>query len=257
HIFTLFRIIDQSPTLKKANSEWYQENLNWAIKNVWDRYENQGMQNFIYRENPYMTSHWGRIAMELYIITKQQKYLDVFENISYKGIPTPLQNGQSIRNRFKTNSAKATALDFSPNWTRTATETTDCGHFADIVTFISNAIENRMYWHTQMEYVVPGIISTYQDVVWDNRPNMTGSGFLDGTSDEELYAGYGRTAISQGAQVNFGRFDENFQELLEKYYTPSADTFNKVMLAGILLNNRVILNNGKPAYPETYFYSEK
>ena len=254
-IFTFFRVIDQSPSLKKDHSKWYEENLNWAIKNIWIRFENQGIQHYIYRENPYMTVHWGRIAMELYLITSERKYLKIFENISYKGIPGKLQNGQHILNRFKPNPAKESALDFSPDWSSDASGTTDAGHFSDVVSFITNAIENKMYWHTQKERLVPGIISTYRDVVWDDKINMTGHGYLNGTSDSSGYAMYGRTPISQGAQLNLGRFDKSFQELLEKYYTPKANTFNKVLLAGILLNNRVILEKGKPAYPEVYPYS--
>ncbi|MFH6602994.1 hypothetical protein ACEZ3G_05860 [Maribacter algicola] len=255
-VFTFYRIIEQSPNLKKENLNWYEDNLNWAIKNIWDRYENQGIQYYIYRENPYMTSHWGRIAMELYLITSEPKYLITFENISYKGISGKAQNGQHILNRFKPNVGKKGALDFSPNWSLEATGTTDGGHFSDVVSFITNAIENKMYWHTQKEWLLPGIISTYRDIVWDDKKNMMGTGYLNGTSDPSGYAQYGRTPISQGAQLNLGRFDENFQKLLEEHYTPNANTFNKVLLAGILLNNRVILENGKPFYPEVYIYSE-
>ena len=257
HIWTTMRIIDQSPSFKASlPANWFDDTVTWLETNIWGRFTHNGYNSTVYRENPYMQSHWTRIAMESYIVTGKQEYLDHFETTSFGSIPwnggnTLYPNGSNLVSRFITNSANANGIDAAPNWASTPSGTTDAPHFSDLVSLVCIATENEMYWHTQTT-LIPGMIVSYRDVVMENTTFGSGGSNMEGTFNINGTGSNTTAPVSQGAQLNLGRFEEAYQTLLETQYDVNNRTFNKALIAGILLNNRKILNDGRPVYPENY-----
>ncbi len=256
HLCSFLRIMHQSPRLKKQHEAWFQKRLAWTEKNIWDKWASLGQDRYQYRVNTYMTSHWARIAMELYLITEKDAYLQFFENVSFKGHPAIKNN--HLRNRLYDNvTVNPPAFNMYSNW-ETPSSPPDASHFADLVSFWTTAAENNMYWNQPpFDDDMQKLISTYFKVVHLPEKDLTqksmmGAGFIDGTSDQNGIGPYDKASVSLGTHINLGRFDEAAQTIIETYFTPTANIFNKPMLMGISLNNRKILTDGKPVYPENY-----
>ncbi|AIY13940.1 MULTISPECIES: Ig-like domain-containing protein [Cellulophaga] len=237
YVATLMRIMHQSPNLRATSNyqKQYDNLLIFTEKNIWDRYESQGLQTF-YRVNTHMSSHWARIGMELYIITNKSKYKTVFDNISFGEMYNRESN---LRNQFKSNPKTPNAYTWSQTWN--ANYIQDTSHASAIVSFIVEAYSNNMYWD---EKDVNAFDSTLNDVIWKNS-NADGFSYknVDGTGGIDYY---GRLHD----WLTLGRYSRTLQDKIRDKYTGKHLKFYGIQPIGIAALNEKILTDGAPVYPE-------
>jgi hypothetical protein len=242
YVATLLRIMYQSPNLRATGNYQakYDRILSFTTKNIWEKWYNRtGNHSDVYRVNTHMTSHWARIGMELYIITGQPIYKEVFDNISFAGIP--VYPGKSLRERMYNNPKVATAYSWSQGWTSSKVQ--DTSHGADIVSFWVTACENKMYWNLND---MKALESTLYDVVWTSNNPRLFTANIDGTGGSNDWdAGFHNF-------ITLGRFSEKLQSRIKSYYDTKSVHYKTSEAFGIAALNRKILTDGKPVYPENY-----
>lgn len=237
HVATLLRIMHQSPNLRASGYQsQYEELLNFSEKNIWNRYESNGIGNF-YRSRTHMASHWARIGMELYIITGRDKYLEVFENISFKTMPNLPSN---LRDQLYSNPKSKSGYAWDSRWGITnGSEIQDTSHGGAIIEFWVLAYENNMYW-TKGD--IDALIITLNEVIWP-RPLKGNSYNVDGSG------GYAREARLHEWLV-LGRYDSEIQSKIKNGYKgKNRDNFGS-QLFGIAALNAKILSESMAVYPE-------
>lgn len=242
HITTLMRVMYQSPTLRAMNNgalagTTYQDNydyiLGWLEHNIWDKWTAAGIGN-MYRINTHMASHWARIGMELFTITGEQKYLDIFNNIMWAGIPT--RNNKSIRSNIYN---IGTAYSWYQDWNIPNTQLQDTNHGSDVVDNIGVAAEQGYYWTAlDMQKFANG----FKNLIWtSNSPvryayNVNGSGGM--TADVDL-----------GSWLSLGMFDSDLMARINTYFYPNIQGGNYAEGAGVMLYNTAYWENSI-VYPE-------
>lgn len=236
YVATLLRIMHQSPNLRATEDyqKQYEELLAFSEKNIWERYEVQGLNNF-YRINTHMSTHWARIGMELYIITGKEKYKTVFENISYGDM---IYRPSNLRNQLKPNSKVSSAVTWSQRWDINSIQDTD--HAGAIVSFIVNAYENDMYWNQED---IDALKSTLKDVIWKEEFGSNFMSNVDGTGEFDLHGRIHEWLV-------LGSYDSEIQERIIKDYTGKNLTYYGIQPLGIAALNAKILEDGHPVYPE-------
>lgn len=245
HVASLLRIMYKSPNLRMMRygngsyQNWYDKTLAFVEKNIWDKWYNEHPKN-LYRSNTHMASHWARIGMELYIITGKQQYLNVFNNISYAGFPKGMQGpaGSSLRKQMF---RKGSALIWNSSWGSRNIQ--DTSHGADVVSFWVTARENKMYWSAND---MNGLISTLNNYVWKSNSPILFAQNTDGS---------GRSSNMEASFHNFitlGRFNQELQNRIRKYYNPISMKHKTTQAMGIAALNQKILEDGRPVYPEQY-----
>jgi len=247
-VATFLRIVHQSPNFIASKRAWFDSVVAFTERNIWERYVAKAEDGNLYSYESDGTSHSARIAMELYIITGKQKYKTFFENASFRGCTCPeTMKGSSIRGQiFDNNSVVPVANNISWTWGQTTSgEVPDVPHMTAVVQFIALAAENGMYWNQGSNSDdIEKWVSTFNNVVWTEDSPSKGSFYVDGSGRMD------NSALSQGAQAILGRFDSDFQVRMENNILDHV--WNKSMIAGLLLLNRKILNDGAPVYPENY-----
>ena len=235
-VTSLLRVMKNSPSIM-ANADFqsrYDRILDFTLTHIWEKWYNRGgNQGAIYRENVHMTSHWARIAMELYLITGESNYLDVFNNISFAGQPN---NGISIDDRIVlTNNS----LYWYKEWEKDDVQ--DVNHGDEVLTYLVMAYENDMLWNN--EYI-DRLVNAFTNTIWvENNPikfteNVDGSGSI-----EE------RNSWNHGFLM-LGRFDSSLQERIRTYYNSRVLDFQHVHALGIAALNEKILQDESPFFPE-------
>lgn len=245
YVASLLRIMYKSPNLRAMDYDegsyqhWYDSTLAFVEKNIWEKWYNDTPRN-LYRSNTHMASHWARIGMELYIITGKQQYLNVFNNISYAGFPKGMQGpaGSNLRRQlFEEGNALFWASDWGGKYIQ------DTSHGADVVSFWVTAHENKMYWTKED---IDGLVSTLNTIVWTSNRPIKFSYFVDGT---------GKASNIEASFHNFitlGRFNQELQNRIKKYYNPITMKHKTAEAMGIAALNQKILEDGRPVYPEQY-----
>jgi len=242
YVTSLLRIMHQSPNLRSTGNyqERYDSILSFTKTNIWEKwYTKSNDHKDLYRVNTHMASHWARIGMELYLITGEAVYKEVFDNISFKGLPN--YQGASLRGRIYTNPEDQSAYAWSQSWTSSKVQ--DTSHGADIVSFWTTAYENDMYWTKED---IDALVSTLYNVVWTNDDPLMYTANVDGSGgSNEWDAGFHNF-------ITLGRFDEKLQVRLESYFTTQSVRYKTTEAFGIGALNRKILDDGRPVYPEEY-----
>ncbi|MEM8509770.1 MAG: DNRLRE domain-containing protein [Bacteroidota bacterium] len=237
-VSSILRIMHQSPSLMAQGDyrQRYDAILQFTETQIWEKwYTSKSNLGNIYRSRSHMSSHWARIGMELYLITGRQQYLEVFENISYAGMPN--FDGASLRARMFDNGGGAIA--WYEAWDKDQIQ--DVNHGSDVVSFWVNAYENGMYW--SMNDML-GLVATTKNVVWTRNNPIEFTVNVDGSG-----AANNRDAGSHG-MIAVGRFDESLQARIRQYYNPKSVNYQESQAMGIAALNRKILNDGVPVYPE-------
>ncbi|KQC29333.1 hypothetical protein [Flagellimonas eckloniae] len=236
-VATLLRIMKQSPNLMSQGSyqSRYNNILAFTEEHIWEKwYRFNDNLSGIYRSRSHTASHWARIGMELYIITGESEYLEVFENVSYKGMSR--YSGSSLRDRiFNIGSAYA--------WYETweSDNIQDVNHGSDVVSFWVTAYENGMYWNAED---MRSLVATTNELVWESDSpikftvNVDGSG----TANNGDAGSHGMIAV--------GRFDESLQARIHSHYNTSKVNYQESQAMGIAAMNRKLLNDGRGVYPE-------
>tara|TARA_R110002051_G_scaffold324422_3_gene421565 strand:+ start:1742 stop:3205 length:1464 start_codon:yes stop_codon:yes gene_type:complete len=236
YVATLTRIMHQSPNLRATGNyqQQYENLLAFSEKNIWERYEAQGLNNF-YRINTHMTTHWARIGMELYIITGKEKYKTVFDNISFG---TMVGRPSNLRNQLQSNNKVSSAVTWSQRWDINSIQDTD--HAGAIVSFIVTAYENDMYWN---EADINSLKSTLKNVIWKKEYGSNFMSNVDGTGEFDLHGRIHEWLI-------LGSYDSEIQNRIKNDYTGKNLTYYGIQPLGIAALNAKILEDGHPVYPE-------
>ena len=234
-VATLVRVMHQSPDLlDRGYRAKYEELLEFTRVHIWDKWEAVGVGVF-YRSRSHMASHWARIAMELYVITGDAKYLPVFENITHGEMPNRPSN---MREQLQTNPDQPSAYVWASNWELPWPESVqDTSHAGAEIEFIANAYANDMYWN---EADIRALTSTLMDVVWPASLGSEHNHDVDGTG------GLDRSGRLHEWLV-LGRYDLAVQRRIENDYMPNFGYFGTHAL-GIVALNAKILTDGAPAY---------
>lgn len=238
HVATLLRVMYQSPILRASGTyqTQYDTILSFIEKNVWEKWEVDSLGNF-YRSRTHMASHWARIGMELYIITGDQKYKTVADNINFAGFPvTEDWPGANLRDRL---------YDFGggyawyQEWDTANKQDTD--HGSDFMSFVVESETNGGYW-TSAD--IAKFTTTFNSTIWYDDTPVAWKQYVDGTGTTDA-------TISLHGWLNLGRNDEALQNRINTYYYPdppglgSYDSF----ASGIATLNTAYLE-GTYVYPE-------
>src|SRR5690606_11744986 len=230
-----------SPQLRSTGNyqESFEEILAFSEKNIWERYEANGLGNF-YRVNTHMSSHWARIGMELYVITGKQKYKEVFDNISFGSMEGRPSN---LRNQFYFNPKNPNAYSWSSSWgAAKGSNVQDTSHAGAIVSFLVNAYENGMYWTKEdME----ALVTTLDEVIFPDGASIAKK-YVDGSGGNDI-------AGRLHEWLPLGRFDQSLQKKIKNNYKGKNLGYFGIQPLGIAALNTKILIDGKGVYPEKYF----
>ena len=251
HIATTLRVMSQSPNLLLAThgrSELdsigstyqaiYDNLLAWTQLNIWDKWYNADTGHAqIYRVNTHMASHWARIGMELYIITGDVEYKEVFDNISFIGAG-PVYSPNSLRSQIYD---FGNGYGWASSWGGSNIQ--DTSHGSDIISFWVAAVENEMYW-TQAD--MDKIANTVNDYIWQTNSPIEAADRINGTGGNSTHD------ASFAEYMTVARFNEALQSRMDTYYTLSAVLKKDSNAMGVGLYNRTLLDNGRPVYPENY-----
>ncbi|MRH99170.1 PKD domain-containing protein [Kriegella sp. EG-1] len=236
HVATLLRVISQTSSIKNSSKykNQYNKLLEFSEKNIWDRYESSGINQF-YRSRTHMASHWARIGMELYVITKKNKYKEVFENISYG---TMYGEPSNLRDQIYDNPKNSSAYAWDQTWgVRKGSNIQDTSHAGVIISFMVLAKENGMYWK---QSDLNALIKTV-NVIWVGAEKITEN--IDATGG---YASKGRLH----EWFYLARYNQSLQNRIKNDYqsNPHLNYFGSQVL-GIAALNAKILSDGKAVYP--------
>ncbi|MRH99171.1 hypothetical protein GH721_01380 [Kriegella sp. EG-1] len=237
-VATLIRKLYQSPNLRASGyQENYERILDFSEKNIWNRYFSYGNSS-IYRSRTHMASHWARIGMELYIVTGNEKYKEVFDNISFGEMPGRTSN---LKEQLYENPKNSTAYAWDSHWgSINGSEIQDTNHAGAIISFWVLAYENNMYW---TEKDINSFIKTL-DIVWPNSTPKEMHTNVDGTGG--FYHNQGRLH----EWFYLGRFNQELQNRLKKDYIGNHLEYYGTQVIGIAALNAKILVDGSPYYPE-------
>ncbi len=161
-VSTLLRIMAQhSELLARDGNQARFDDLLAFTRDLWDLWEQDGLGN-LYRSRTHMASHWARLGMDLYLLTGEPRYREVFDNISHGVMPGYPSN---LRAQMEANPAHPEAWVWSSVWGEPpATTVQDTSHAGAIVSFIHEAALAGQHW-TQAD--VDALSATLMQVVWD------------------------------------------------------------------------------------------
>ena len=245
YVATLTRIMCQSPNLLKTGNQrggTYQDDfdtlLNFGEKNIWNRYESYGLNNF-YRSRTHMASHWARIALEFYIITAKTKYKKVFDNISNGKM---YKRPSNLRNQLFYSKNHPAAILWDSQWgVEKGSAIQDTSHAGAIVSFWIIAFENNYYWNKND---ITNLINTLNDFVWTPMDGEDVKVNIDGTG------GYYSPGGRLHEWLNLGRYDRQLQDRIKNQYVGKNFKYYATHFFGIAALNEKILIDGSPVYPE-------
>ncbi len=237
YVATILRIMHDSPTLlsQRDYRNRYENILEFTKTHIWEKWYT-GLDNFggIYRSRVHTASHWARIGMELYQITGDQQYLEVFESITFAGMER--YGGASIRDRIFN---KGNAAVWYQTWDSNLIQ--DTNHGDDVVSFMVNTHDSGLYF---TDDDMQALAATVNDLIWVTNAPLEFTSNVDGTG-----ATNNRENGAHGV-LTVARHNEALQNRIRQYYTVRTVNFREAQAMGIATLNRKYLNDGKPVYPE-------
>lgn len=243
HVATLLRIMHQSPELR-ARGDYqarYDDIFAFLEEHIWDKWwERSPNRGNMYRSRTHMASHPARVGMEMFIITGEEKYNDVFENTSFRGFPSEAFAGSNLRDQLSENPDVAGAWIWSSRW-EGGTRIQDTSHAGDIVGFWVTAYGNGMYWNAAD---MAALSVTLDEVIWTENSPIAYTANVDGTG------GATRVDATFSEWISLARYDEDLQARIDEFYT-SVDSVRsqRSFAMGTAALNQAYIDGG-PAYPE-------
>ncbi|MCC6338330.1 MAG: hypothetical protein IT380_30590 [Myxococcales bacterium] len=246
-VTSLLRVMQAHPELlARADYQARYDDLLAFSVGLWGYWRDDGLGNF-YRSRTHMASHWARIGMDLYLITGDAEYREVFDNISHG-----VQVGQpsNLRTQFQPNLAHPTAYVWASVWgAELDASVQDTSHAGALVAFIHEAALAGMYW-TQAD--IDALANTLMLVVWDPALDGGYHQYVDGTDPAEGPYGLPNTTGGRLHEwLNLGRHRADIQARIETEYldqTRRNTSFYAYQLYGIGALNARVLADGRPYY---------
>lgn len=188
-------------TIYKAD---YDKILAFTEENIYGKWYARGADDYIYRQNAHMASHWAYIAMELAAITPDESrkaaYTEVYTNINHK---LPNYPG-GLRTQLYENPANANAYAFHSDWGVVEQSGSDASHANGVLAYIVEAHDKGVEW-TRAD--IDKFCAMLKDVIW--KDDGTFAAFVDGSGTDNGW-------INDGL-MKLGRYDEDIQRHLETY----------------------------------------
>lgn len=220
YVSSFLRIVYESPDLmaQPMYKEAYKNILEFTEINIYQKWKSRGL-NHIYRANTHMFSHWARICLNLWIITKNDEYkvvADDFTRLLTNQLHTNLHASDSYWWDARWIEGKRTILQrlFSDRSRYRAMKGQDVPHGNAVVAFMIEGYELGLYFNSRD---IRRLINTFMNVVW--KDNDVIAEFLDGSGNS-----YGK--ISDGF-MKLGRYDGDLQRRLEKFDLNKNTVYNR------------------------------
>ncbi len=251
HVMTIVRVLADHPELR-AQGDYqarYDELLEFSRVHIWEKWRVDGIGNF-YRSQTHMAAHPARIGLDLYALTGEAEYLEVFEDISFDGMPS--RDDANLADQLEPNPDAPGALVWSRSWPPDYA-IQDVSHAGAIVSFWAHAYDDAMYWDAAH---IDALVTTLLDVVWDPALNGSYARNVDGTSTEldgspSQPHGPDGTHGRMHEWLVLGRYDERVQQRIEDVYLdPDQEDlrFFGHQAVGIAAHNARLLAYGDSVY---------
>ena len=208
----------------------YQRVLDFAERNIVEKWVTRSLDDAVYRERTHMASHWAAISVDLAAITTDPERRKRYEGI-VAAIDRDLPNrGSSLRQQLVPNPANRSAWFWSDVWGSQEPPGQDVAHGNGVVSYVVTAHEMGSEWTTED---IAGFSALLRTEIW--RPEGGFSEYVDGADAN------GNGWISDGF-MKLGRFDPWIQQRLETYdgATPDNRGGNVQFLGNGALNARFL-----------------
>ena len=194
NITQLLRVMHKHPKLLKKEKYrlFFNKVLDFSEVNIFEKWESRGKNN-IYRSNAHMFSHWARISMDLWEITKNKKYYKVFDDFNKK------LNSQILKTKKRNN-----AFGWFTSWRKGNVSPQDVSHGNAVVSEIIEAYDLQLAYN---KATIDGLIVVFDKYIWRESNNF--AKYIDGS-------GKGNGWFSDGF-IKLGRYNEHLQKRIETH----------------------------------------
>jgi hypothetical protein len=209
YITRLLLVIRQTPALYNNTTGTYRIQYNkllaFAEVNIFDKWYNRGVEDYIYRSNTHMASHWAYIAMNLSLMTTNATRLarerEVLEAINYS---LPNYGGASLHGQFVEHPTIDGAYFWNWDWNDFSRPGSDVSHGNNVVAFIVEARDLGLADWSQLD--VEALLVTFNKGVWPAANQYRA--WVDGTGTEDV-------GWYTDGWMKLGRYDVATQQRLE------------------------------------------
>ncbi len=219
---SLLRTIQADPKALGAYRSRYQNLVDFAEVDVFEKWFSRGANENIYRSRTHLVSHWALIALNLSMVTtddsRRARYREVYTNIDHK-----LPNADSsLRGQMRRNPANEWAYFWSDVWGSAKRPGQDTAHGNGVMAYVVDAHDNGEEW---TDADMAGFSSLLTKVIWPG--GKTYRGFVDGTGPDNGW-------YSDGF-VKLGRYDPRVQQRLDAHLV-----VNEQFAANMALNAKIL-----------------
>lgn len=239
YVTQLLRLMRESPNIynDKKYQKKYSEIFAFTERHIFKKWWTRGTSN-IYRSRTHMASHWAYIALELSILTNNEKdrlvYKEIYDNINKDGLPN---YKSSLRSQLVFNESNNTYF-WSSVWNDFSHPGQDIDHGTNVISFIVEAYNLGIGW-TKTDMI--RFKNTFSKIIWPENDEFRK--YVDGS-------GVGRDWEHDDGFCKLGRFDPSLQERLESRAKSSGTQFT----GACALNARLLLSE-KPTSSWSKIYS--
>jgi hypothetical protein len=207
YVTDLLRIIHYSPDLSERNRyrASYRTILEFAERNIVDKWLSRGSDAYIYRERTHMAAHWAYICMNLALLTndvsRKARMIEVYENVN-QHLPN---YRSSLRAQLRTHTLDSAAYVWSDIWEVMTPPGQDVAHGNGVIAYVVEAHDRGLYWSTSD---ISAFCALLLSVIWRRQGIFP-----------FYVAGYdsgGNGWITDGF-MKLGRYSEEIQARLQDY----------------------------------------
>jgi hypothetical protein len=221
YVSTLLYVMNEPALLaNKVYRKHFNRILYFTETNIYKKWTVRGMDN-IYRSNTHMSSHWARIAMDLYLITGKVQYKKVVYDFVTK-----------FQKQKRINPNKKNAVTWQSGWDSKYGSVQDVGHGNAVVSTIIEMYERRIAFSKKD---INALLLSFDKVIW--KSDYAFASHFDGS-------GKGTGWFTDGL-IKLGRYDVDLQKRIEKHNKGRSTQF----FGNGALNARILIT-GKPLYPK-------
>ncbi|HEX2809739.1 MAG TPA: hypothetical protein VHN80_26545, partial [Kineosporiaceae bacterium] len=221
----LLRVIGRTPSLADdpGIAPRYQRLLEFAERNVFDKWFSRGADQNIFRSRTHLGAHWALIALNLSDITTDPARRARSQQ-TVAAIDQRLPNYHaSLKGQMVADPQHGGAYFWSDVWASCARPGQDVAHGNGVVAYVVEAHDHGVDW---TDTDISAFVRTLSEVIWP-RPGP-GAEFVDGS-------GTGTGWFSDGF-VKLGRYDVALQRRLETHQPANGQFYaNGALNAAILL----------------------
>lgn len=212
----------------------YDEQLAFIEEHIWNKWFAKGLSN-IYRSHTHMSSHWARIAMNLYIITGTAKYATHRDDFDFDGFPSGTYAGYNMRDQIQTVSG---AYKWVAAWGGSGIQ--DSFHLSDIIAYMVESYELGVYWDSAD---MTALVNSMKNLWFQSGFGAQMSELMDGTGGYEC-------CERMRDNAKLGRFDATLNGRINTQYISNVNTAYDTQYYSIAAENKFVLDGSTYFYPE-------